>query len=170
MRRITLVSMLFGASICASANAMYNLNGVTFSDGATASGSFTINTALNALVSWSINITGSNINSPNSPNYNYTSTPSDSSTFTISATEISFAAPGFSEYLVLYFTSSLGGPGPINFVTGNSSVDCNSIGTCGGLTAGNVSMATPEPASLLLATPMLLVLGAILYRRKRLAA
>jgi MYXO-CTERM domain-containing protein len=166
MQKLTIITALLSASVCASANTTFNLNNVQFTDGATATGSFTINTALNALVSWSINVTGSSL-SPTA-NYNYTSSPSDSSSFNISSTEIAVAATPFAQDLVLLFNSSLGGGGTINLVAG--SVDCNAPGGSGNLQSGSVSVATPEPASLLLALPMLALFAAILHRRKRLTA
>jgi hypothetical protein len=162
MRKLALLSILLGASVCASANTTFVLNGVTFSDGATASGSFTINTALNALVSWSINVTGSSL-SPTA-NYDYTSTPSDSNYFNISPTEVALASSPFAEYLVLIFNSSLGGGGTIGLISGIS-VDCNPTGTCGALSTGSVSVVTPEPATALLIIPMMGLLGLLVYRR-----
>jgi hypothetical protein len=162
MQKFALMALLIGGSVCVSANTLYNLNSVTFSDGATVTGSFTINTALNALVSWSINVTGSTL----SPTANYEYLTSNSNYFNISATEVALASNPFAEYLVLIFNSSLGGGGTIGLVAATT-VDCDPSGKCGALASGSASMVAPEPAAALLVSPFLALLGVIAYRRKR---
>jgi hypothetical protein len=163
IRAIAITAILVGASSCVSANTTFTLNNVAFSDGATATGSFTINTAFNALISWSIDVTGSDLGPP-SANYDYM--VGNSNYFNISPTEVALASSPFAQDLVLVFNSSLAGGGMIGLNT-SSTVDCDPQGACGSLQSGSATMVTPEPASMLLASPILGFLGLILYRRKR---
>ena len=118
MRKIALIAMLAGGSMCASANTLFNLNSERRSAtaqrplvparsgyGAECAGQLK-----------AINVTGSTL-SPTA-NYDYTSSPSDSNYFNISSTEVALAISPFVQDLVLHFTSSLGGGGTINLVTG----------------------------------------------------
>lgn len=81
---LTFAGLAFGLATCASADTTWNLDDVTFSDGATATGFFTIDSTFDALTNWSVDVTGSSVGA----DFDYTT--GDSNFFDISPTLCSY--------------------------------------------------------------------------------
>lgn len=163
VRALAFVSILAGFSACASASTVWNLVGVTFSDGAAATGFFTVNSTFDALTNWDVTIAGSSLGA----DFHYT--PADSNFFNISPTEVALGSNPFASFMVLIPVAAMtNAGGTINLTTGDSSVDCSPTGACGALVGGQISTASiPEPSSVGLAASGACILGLILYRRRR---
>jgi len=174
VKALAFVSILAASSACAWAVPVttWTLSNVNFSDGATAVGSFSINSSFTALTAWDITVSGSTLTP--TANAHYDMGDGDSSFFTISSTEVTLAidVPSFAQELILILTSPMTSAGtPVNLQGGPSAGtdDCNQPGQCGFLnTSGQlIGSAVPEPSSVLLFLSGACVLGFVLYRRKR---
>ncbi len=156
-RTLVLVSILAFSAASASANSLWFV-GATFSDGATLNGTFTINSAFNALVSWNVDVTGSH-----NPTANFDYTNADSNYFDISPTVVDFGSFSFAQYVTLAFSEPMtNGGGTIKMSSANT-YDCPG---CGTLVAGELStQPLPEPGTLSLIGIALAGVG--LLARKR---
>ena len=166
MRALVFVSILVASAACASADTTWNLVGVNFSDGATATGFFTVDSGFDALTNWDITVSGSDISGAD---FHYTF--ADSNYYDISPTEVGLASSPFVEYMLFLLPVGMtNAGGTLDLATGDS-VDCNSVGVCGGLVGGEVTAGSvPEPASILTFACGAFILGLALYRRRQAAA
>jgi hypothetical protein len=146
---------------CASANTFWYV-GATFSDNATVTGTFTINAAFNALVTWNVAVSGST-----HPTADYDYANGVSNFFGVTPTSVDFGSIPFASYLNLALSSAMtNGGGTINLASG--SLDCPAIGGCGTLVSGRLStQPLPEPGTLGLMGAALAGIG--LLARKRAA-
>lgn len=166
MRALVFVSILVASAACASADTTWNLVGVTFSDNATATGFFTMNSGFNALTNWDITVSGSNIAGAD---FHYTF--GDSTAYDISPTKVGLASSPFAEYMVFLLPVGMTNAGGTLGLTAGDSVDCEPGGACGGLVGGAVTAASvPEPVSILTFACGAFILGLALYRRRQAAA
>lgn len=165
---IALVSILLGASMCALADTMWTLNNVTFSDGAKATGFFTMNSSLDGLTDWNITVFGSTL-TPTSANYHYS--PPTSNFFYITPIKIEVASNPFAEFLLFVPDTPLtNAGGTVDLAVSPESVDCEPEGPCGGLETGSLSSMldmVPEPDSLFLALSVVALFFLIFYLAKR---
>jgi hypothetical protein len=138
--KLLAAALLFaGFATCASADTVWTLNDVTFSNGNQATGFFTTNPSVTAIDSFSITVTG----------------PATGAAFTVT-TMINSYLPGeigmFStptEFVDLYLSSDLTSAG--GFVSIASGYDCPGCGTLiVNADTGVTGVATSEPSSLLL--------------------
>lgn len=131
----------------------WNLNGVTFNDGATASGSFVWDATLNSAGAFSISTTSGALTA-----FTYDGTNSfffGKDIFT--APSLLWVENGFTRYIDLTFASALSDAGgTVALNTGDFSVngswECDNCNTTRTVTAGSVTsaQAVPEPGSLAL--------------------
>ena len=168
MCTIALILVLLGTSVCALADTTWTLNNVTFSDGAKATGFFTLNSTLDGLTDWNIAVAGSTL-MPTSANYHYS--PPTSNFYYISPIKIELASNPFAEFLLFVPDTPLSDAGgTVDLEVNPDSVDCEPQGSCGGLETGSLStmLATvPEPDSLFLALSVLALFFLIFYLSKR---
>ncbi len=157
------VIFVFGFAARASAQVTWTLKDVTFTNGNTASGTFTTNAALNGFVSFSITVTG----------------PAKAADFTATQmvgpylpSEIGIANPLFTEYVDLFTASPLtNAGGTIHHVNPSAtlqSVDCPGCGVL--IINSNTELigVTPEPPSgRLMLVGVALLTGAWFLRRRR---
>jgi hypothetical protein len=161
MRVLALASVLSISAICASASTLWNLDGVSFSDGDTAVGFFTYDVGSNTVTDWNIVVSGGV--------FSYDFTPGTSSVPGSGTMMVLFddlAAPPDSLFLLTSAPmSDTGGVQTINLVRGTS--DCYNGGvTCGQLVTGAITNV-PEPSSMLMLAGGALILGLAFYRMRR---
>lgn len=168
-RALTFASVFFVSVVCGSASTTWNLVGVHFSDGATETGFFTIDSTFTSLTDWNIQVSGS------SKGADFDYLPSDSNTFGVTSTKVvlgDFAVTG--DFTELFFATPMTNAGGTINLTG-SSLDCFN-GPCGTLVSGQITAgsgsttsvaASPEPGSFtVLSACCAFVLGLWLYRRR----
>jgi hypothetical protein len=144
--------------------------GVHFSDGATETGFFTIDSTFTTLTDWNIQVSGS------SKGADFDYLPSNSNSFSISSKQVilgDFAVTG--DFTELFLSSPMTNAGGTINLAGSSN-DCFN-GPCGTLVSGQIttgsgsvtSAATaPEPGSfIVLSACCALLLGLWLYRRRQ---
>jgi hypothetical protein len=132
----------------------WTLGGVTFDDGATASGTFTYDASTGTYIDWNISVT----DGPTFLAYNYL--PGVDGGFVgnpdpLAADFVAFTTnPSSGRYLRLWFDSPLTDAGGIiNLAIDGSGFDCYNPDPIRFITGGNVtgtSAAVPEPSTLLL--------------------
>ena len=156
------VIFVFGFAACASAQVTWTLNDVTFTNGNTASGTFTTNAALSGFLSFSITVTG----------------PATAADFTAAKmvssylpSEIGIANTDFSEYVDLFTASPLtNAGGTIHLVNPSDtlqSVDCPGCGVLIINSDTELIGTTPEPpAGGLVLVGVALLTGAWFFRRR----
>jgi hypothetical protein len=168
MCTLALISLLLGTSMCALADTTWDLNNVTFNDGAKATGFFTMNSTLDGLTDWNITVVGSTL-APTSANYHYS--PPTSNFFDISPIKIEIASNPFAEFLLFVPDTPLtNAGGTVDLAVSPESVDCEPEGPCGGLVTGSLSTTfdvAPEPDSFFLALSVLALFFLIFYLAKR---
>jgi hypothetical protein len=151
-----LISALAVTPISFASTVTWNLSNVTFSDSATASGSFDWNVDTNTLSNWNIAVTSGALAA-------FTYTPGDStagSYFQVSGyqNELLFMVNGSTRQLRMTPVNALtnaGGTDPINLNTwgnGSGSVECFNCGPYREIVSGSLvsAAAAPEPASMAL--------------------
>jgi hypothetical protein len=168
-RVLAFVSILLILAVCGSASTTtWTLQSVTFTDSATAVGSFTFDNSLGAPTSWNITVSGTP-----SADYIYNSGDGHSETCCDSTTQVGFANNdgSFSPYLFLILDGTMTpAGGTITVDTGSDT--CVASGTCFVVASGEIttSAGAPEPASVLVTLSGALFVGLLLYRRRRSAA
>lgn len=151
---VAIVAVGLGFATCASAQTSWTLTDVTFNDGNTASGTFTLNASLN-LVSFSLSVTG-----PDTAR-DFTANVFDTA---VLPTKVGFALdPGFTPYVDLVLATALTNAG--GTIAISSGVDCPGCGTVE--PGAELIGITPEPASMVLFGTGLLVAGLVMRRRIR---
>jgi hypothetical protein len=151
---LSLTSVLAAAPFTFASTVMWNLNDVTFSDAATASGSFSFDADTNTLSNWDISVTSGVLSA-------FTYTPSDStagSHFQEAGyqDELLFMANGSTRQLRMTPLSALTDSGvtvPINLNTfggGSGSVECFNCSPYREIVSGSFVTAIPEPRPLVL--------------------
>jgi hypothetical protein len=151
---LLLTSALAIAPVSFASTVTWNLNNVTFSDGATASGSFNFDADTNTLTTWNISVTSGVLSA-------FTYSPTDStagSYFQVAGyqDELLFMVNGSTRQLRLtpvYALTDSGGTDPIDlntFGNGSGSVECNNCAPYREVVSGSLATATPEPGSVAL--------------------
>jgi hypothetical protein len=165
---LALILFLLVTPRCVLADTTWSLNDVTFSDGAKATGFFTLNSTLDGLTDWNIMVVGSTL-TPTSANYQYS--PPTSNFFYISPVKIEVASNPFAEFLLFVPDTPLtNAGGTVDLALSPESVDCEPEGPCGGLETGSLSTmvgVVPEPDSLFLVLSVLALFFLIFYLAKR---
>ena len=124
MRFVKALSMLFviaglalGFATCASAQIVWTLNDVTFTNGNTATGYFVTNSAVNDVLSYSLQVTGP------ASNATFVATNFDSAAL---PGTVGYGNAGYVQYIDLVLASNLtNAPGTIPIASG---YDCNGCG------------------------------------------
>jgi len=159
LSRIILSVAVFTASVASASPLTWTLNGVTFDDGSTATGTFVAETTTGDLLSWNITTTpgvlsGFVYDTTTSSLYARDLFAANSYLFT---NDLPFADP----YLNIAFARALSSAGTVNF-TLDASYECDNCNTVRFITSGSVT-AVPEPAPVALFG---IALGALFLRRK----
>jgi PEP-CTERM motif-containing protein len=155
---IVAVALLFGAAKTASATTIWFLNNVNLQKcdylgqncvTNTATGQFTVNTAVTAVTAWSITVTGTNL----AANDFFTNGPAGQLISFAAAAHVDFYNGNTSRYLNLEFTA-----GPITDAGGTIALTLPTMACpgCTLMTSGSISTtqvtglvaAVPEPATL----------------------
>jgi uncharacterized protein (TIGR03382 family) len=171
-RALAFASVLALAAACASAGPLtWNLFGVTFSDGATATGYFTYDATgnPNTLGTYDIVVSGSSYIGF----YEYDN--GDSSPFDITSTSVTVENLGIGYYLTLIPEAPMTDAGGTISLDTSNSFDCWTLPTggspCGVLTAGEITTSSaPEPGPILLSAAGALILSWLFFRRRPSAA
>jgi hypothetical protein len=153
--------VLLCATSYASADVVWTLNNVTFADGGTATGSFTLNPS-GSFVNWNIIISGGDTST--FPPVTYTTGEPGFNT----PGYVAFADTPFDRYTLLFFSGPLTNAGGMVPLT--AGLDCN-VGPCRVEASGQldgVPTPTPESGTLLMFGSGLLAVGVVM-RRKLLA-
>ena len=148
---LLLTSALAAAPVSFASTVTWNLNNISFSDGATASGSFSFDADTNTLSAWDISVTSGVLSA-------FTYSPDDStagSYFQVAGyqNELLFMVNGSTRQLRLTPVDALtdaGGTDAINlntFGNGSGSVECNICAPYREVVSGSLATATPEPGS-----------------------
>lgn len=156
LSRIVFCCVALTASVATAVPLTWTLQGVTFDDGGTASGSFIIDSANGDLLSWNITTTaGSSL-----PGFTFDTTNSSlfgQDVFGVpNAYTITRDTPFAEPYWHMTFDSALTAMGTVNFSYANDlsgSWECNNCTPIRYMTAGSVTTGTndvPEPAPLAL--------------------
>jgi hypothetical protein len=168
-RALLFVSIFFVSVACGSAATLWNLVNVNFGDGATATGYFVMDSTFNNVLSWNVQVSGSDILP--APGADYLYTPLNSSAVLNPGPTVSFGDFGGSPHTNDFLYLALAAPmtnagGTIALAAG---FDCDGANSqCGSLVSGSItSTGAPEPASILTSGCGALVLGMWLYRRRR---
>jgi hypothetical protein len=160
-RLLALAGLLLGFATYTSAQVTWTLEDVTFSNGNVATGTFTTNSAISAVESFSIVISG----------------PDTAAAFTAAAfvttgfpNSIGLGNAGFSEDALLNLAASMTNAGGIISIA--DGLDCPSAGHCGTLvTTGHspeIVGVTPEPATAgLMLLGLGLMVGTYVVRRRQ---
>jgi hypothetical protein len=145
----------------ARANQVFSLKDVAFDDGGTATGTFTTNDALNALVSFDITTSpGTGIG------FNYTPATADSSSTALPFILVLNTPPALDNILQLTFTNLTAAGSPITIGTNDSfeqTLDARRVVVSGEVVA---AAAVPEPSTLL-SGGIAVLAGLRLWARKR---
>jgi hypothetical protein len=167
---LLLTSALVAAPFSFASTVTWNLSNVTFSDAATASGSFDLDAGTNAVSNWSISVTAGVLSA-------FTYTPSNSSAgsyFQVAGyeNELLFMMNGTTRQLRLTPLSTLtnaGGTVPINlntFGNGSGSVECFNCAPYRTVASGTLMTGTPEPAAISLLGLGVAVVGFAARKRR----
>lgn len=166
LSRAILSAAVLAASIASATPLTWTLQGVTYEDGATASGSFIIESTTGNMLSWDITTTAGLLSG-----FHYDL--SDSSLFardffgSPNSYTIVRNSPFAEPYINMTFVSALTAPGTVNFTTAQNnsgSWECINCDRIRYLTAGAVTTnPVPEPAPLALFG---IALAALLAGRK----
>jgi len=155
VRIVAILALLLGTAALATADVTWNLQNVQFYRNpgqfqvfwGTATGSFTVNSAVTGVTAWDITVSGS----PGGvADFHYTSSPSNSFIVFVNNQQVDFFAGP--QFLNLGLASPLtNAGGTINLKYDTSSLDCDGCGvaTSGYITSEPVS-SVPEPGSLML--------------------
>jgi hypothetical protein len=155
--------------ISGSASTTWDLVGVKFSDGATETGFFTVDSSFSSLTDWNIQVSGS------SKGADFDYLPGTSKTYGINSTQVilgDFVVTG--DFTELWLSTPMTNAGG-TIDLARSSNDCFD-GPCGTLVSGEIttdsgsdkSAVTPEPGPfIVLSAACGLVLGWGLYRRRQ---
>src|ERR1039457_5186152 len=119
-KSLVMAALLFAFGACASADTTWYLDNVTIVQldylgnpvyNNTVNGNFVIDTAGTSLVSWDVDVEGTNTQA----NYHYKSAPLNSIGVFNVANQVDFGGSGFNPYLDLYFLNPLsaGPPDPL---------------------------------------------------------
>ena len=149
---LLLASSLVIAPVSFASTVTWNLDNVTFSDDATASGSFNFDADSNTLSDWNISVTSGVLSA-------FTYSPSDStagSYFQVAGyqDELLFMVNGSTRQLRLTPLDALTDSGrtdPVNlntFGNGSGSVECFNCAPYREVVSGSFATATPEPRSI----------------------
>jgi len=151
---LLLASSLVVAPVSSASTVSWNLNNVTFSDGATASGAFTFDADSNTLSDWNVSVTSGVLSA-----FTYSPANSTAGSYfqeTGYQDELLFMVNGSTRQLRLTPLDALtdsGGIDPINFNTfgnGSGSVECYNCAPYREVVSGSFATATPEPGSMAL--------------------
>jgi len=160
-RFLILATIVLGFATSASAQVTWTLNDVTFTNGNTATGTFTTNAAVNDFLSFSITVTGSDSSAA------FTATQMDAGAL---PDIVGFANSDFSKYVALFTASALTNAGGIIPLvnTPNQSVDCPGCGVLVLNSDTELIGVTPEPSTAgFMLVGLALLMGTWFLRRGR---
>jgi hypothetical protein len=159
VRLVCILGLLVGSSTCALADIRWDLTNVKFSNGDIATGFFTTNTALNAINSFNIVVSGPALA------YDFTAVKAAGSYL---PTHVGFGDQPFTSYIDLVFASPMTSSGAT--VALASGLLCAPSAHCASLNSGATLVdppaAVPEPASILLLSTVVAFWGIKLRRRR----
>ncbi len=167
---LLLMSALVVAPFSFASTVTWNLSNVTFSDAATASGSFDLNADTNAVTNWNISVSAGVLSA-------FTYTPDNSTAGSY------FQVPGYENELLFMMNgttrqlrltplstlTNLGGTVPVNlntFGNGSGSVECYNCAPYREVVSGTLMTGTPEPAAVSLLGLGVAIVG-LAVRKKR---
>lgn len=162
---------LMGSGSSARADIVWTLQNVTFDDGASLTGSFTVN-AYGGLAAWNLTTT----NGPSVTGYHYTQTINAQSAFPITNYVVFNHGPpqSYNGYLDLIFQNSLTSPG-INPLVAGVAYECGGYGSTSGdctsrsirfVGEGAFASSVPEPSTWALMMLGFAGVGWLAYRRR----
>jgi len=175
LARVILSTAVLTASIAGATPLTWTLQGVTYEDGATASGSFIIESTTGDILSWDITTTPGLLDGFHYDLANSSLFARDFFGFPnsyIIARDAPFAEP----YINMTFVSALTAPGTVDFTTSQDfagSWECINCDLIRYVTAGSVTtnpVSVPEPAPVALFGIALIALLGFKYRAGRLPA